>query len=82
MLNLTRELRFVENEFHYLKVTQERERMGYSLKYLGRRLLELVDELVNIMETKDWKRDNLPLLDKAAMNNKEESTVSATIKLN
>ena len=69
----------MENEFHYLKVPQERERMGYSLKYLGRRLLELVDELVNIIETKDWKRDNL---DKAAMINKEESIVSATIKLN
>ena len=76
MLNLTRELRFVENEFHFLKVPQELERMGYSLKYLGRRLLELVDELVNILETRDWKRDNL-----SAMNNKEESSVTATIKL-
>ena len=76
MLNLTRELRFVENEFHYVKVPQERERMGYSLKYLGRRLLELVDELVNILESKDWKRENL-----TATNNKEESSVTATIKL-
>ena len=75
MLNLTRELRFVENEFHFLKEPQDRERMGYSLKYLGRRLLELVDELVNILETKDWKITNNHLL------NKEETTVSATVNL-
>lgn len=76
MLTLTRELRFVENEFHYLKDNQEREKMGFSLKCVGRRLLELVDELVNILESKEWKRDYLHLL-----NNKEES-VTATIKLN
>jgi len=75
VLNLTRELRFVENEFHFLKEPQDRERMGYSLKYLGRRLLELVDELVNILETKDWKITNNHLL------NKEETTVSATVNL-
>ena len=75
VLNLTRELRFVENEFHFLKEPQDRERMGYSLKYLGRRLLELVDELVNILETKDWKITNHHLL------NKEEATVSATVNL-
>ena len=77
VLTLTRELRFVENEFHYLKDNQERERMGLSLKFVGRRLLELVDELIDTVDTKEWRKDNLHLLKQ----NKEES-VSATIKLN
>ncbi len=51
-MTLTRELRFVENEFHYLKDNEERAKMGNSLKFIGRRLLELIDELVNILETK------------------------------
>ena len=35
VLNLTRELRFVENEFHFLKEPQDRKQMGYSLKSLS-----------------------------------------------
>ena len=79
MLTLTRELRFVENEFHYLKENQERERMGFSLKCLGRRLLELVDELINILESREWKRDNLQHV--KSLKCKEES-VNATISVN
>jgi len=79
VLTLTRELRFVENEFHYLKENQERERMGFSLKCLGRRLLELVDELINILESREWKRDNLQHV--KSLKCKEES-VNATISVN
>ena len=73
---LTRELRFVENEFHYVKGDEERERAGQSLKFVGRRLLELVDELIEIINAKDWRRDNSFYLGL----NKDES-VSMTIKL-
>ena len=73
---LTRELRFIENEFHYVKGDEERERVGQSLKFVGRRLLELVDELIEIINAKGWRSDNSFYLGL----NKDES-VSMTIKL-
>ena len=76
MQALTRELRFIENEFHFVKGEEEREKVGQHLKFLGRRLLELVDELIEIINAKDWRRDNSFYLGL----NKDES-VSMTIKL-
>ena len=76
MQTLTRELRFIENEFHFVKGDEEREKVGQSLKFLGRRLLELVDELIEIIDAKDWRRDNSFYLGLC----KDES-VSMTIKL-
>lgn len=79
VLVLTRELRFLENEFHYVKDNQEKERLGDALRLLGRRLLEVVDELVATMSTKEWRRDHSHHL-KSKEGDVEES-VSATIKL-
>ena len=39
MLTLTRELRFLENEFHYVKDNQEAEILGKSLRYIGKLVL-------------------------------------------
>ena len=82
MLTLTRELRFLENEFHYVKDNQDKEVLGNSLRYLGRRLLELVDEFIVRICTKEWRKENYQLLfpPKKTENNNEE-TVSATIKV-
>jgi len=79
VLTLTRELRFLENEFHYVKDNQEAEILGKSLRYIGRRLLELVDEFIVKVCTKDWRKENYHWLKKAENNNEE--TVSATIKV-
>ena len=82
VLTLTRELRFLENEFHYVKDNQEKEALGHSLRHLGRRLLELVDEFVTKVCTKEWRKENyqIVLLNRKTENNNEE-TVSATIKV-
>ena len=82
VLTLTRELRFLENEFHYVKDNQEKEALGHSLRHLGRRLLELVDEFVTKICTKEWRKENyqIVLLNRNTENNNEE-TVSATIKV-
>ena len=82
VLTLTRELRFLENEFHYVKDNQEKEALGHSLRHLGRRLLELVDEFVTKICTKEWRKENyqIVLLNRKTENNNEE-TVSATIKV-
>lgn len=76
----------MENEFHYAKEGPDKEHMGDSLRYLGRRLLELVDELGARISSKEWKKQNIQFMNNikrttSENNNDVEESVTATIKL-
>ncbi len=55
---LTREVRFLENEFHYVKDNKEKISIGEHMRGAGRRLLELADEITPRIGTKDWREKN------------------------
>lgn len=47
---MTREIRYLEVEFHNAESEEQQDELGLNLRNLGRRLLELADEFVPMID--------------------------------